>query len=132
MPFHFPTRIRFVDTDASGRIHYSALFCHLEAAEMEFLRHLGVPYSVIENTEVSYPRVHVEADYRAALRAEDPIDISVAVERVGNSSCTLAFRVLHGETEAARAKIVIASMNRSTGQSCALPAPFREALSNAR
>lgn len=132
MSFFFPSRIRFVDTDASGRIHYSALFRHLEAAEMEFLRHLGIPYSASETAQVSFPRVHVEADYHAALCADDPIEIAVFVDRIGNSSYTLAFRVLRGETEAARAKIVIASMNRSTGQSCALPPPVREALSNAR
>jgi YbgC/YbaW family acyl-CoA thioester hydrolase len=132
MPFHFPSRIRFVDTDASGRIHYSALFRHLEAAEMEFLRHLGIPYSAIETAEVSFPRVHVEAGYRAALCADDPISIAVTIDRIGNSSYTLAFRVLRGEVEAAHAKIVVASMNRSTGQSCALPSPVQEALNHAR
>jgi acyl-CoA thioesterase FadM len=99
---------------------------------MEFLRHLGIPYSAIETAAVSFPRVHVEAGYRAALCADDPISIAVSIDRIGNSSYTLAFRVLRGEVEAAHAKIVIASMNRSTGQSCALPSPVREALSHAR
>ena len=40
-PFSWRTRIRFIDTDASQRIHYTALFRHFEAAEEEFLRSFG-------------------------------------------------------------------------------------------
>ena len=32
-PFRFETRIRFIDTDASGRIHYTAMFRYFESAE---------------------------------------------------------------------------------------------------
>ena len=34
----WPSRIRFVDTAASGRIHYTAIFRHFETAEFEFMR----------------------------------------------------------------------------------------------
>jgi len=37
-PFRYETRIRFVDTDASGRIHYTSLFKFFEAAETELFR----------------------------------------------------------------------------------------------
>ena len=34
-------RVAFVDTDASGRIHFTAMLRYFEAAEQEFLRSLG-------------------------------------------------------------------------------------------
>src|SRR5207249_2642856 len=71
MPFVWRTRIRFVDTDASRRIHYTAMFRHFEAAEHEFLIHIGFPYSQIASREVGFPRVHVEADFKDAIGYND-------------------------------------------------------------
>lgn len=127
-PFRWPLRIQFVDTDASGRIHYTALMRHFETAEVEFFRHLGHPYNHIEDREVSLPRVHVEADYIAALTYDDKVEVEVTVERVGEKSYTLAFRVFRGDTLAARGKLVIACMDRATQRSRPLPPSLREVL----
>ena len=43
-PFRWETRIRFIDTDASGRIHYTCMFRYFESAEVEFLRTLDMIY----------------------------------------------------------------------------------------
>jgi YbgC/YbaW family acyl-CoA thioester hydrolase len=94
MAFTWHSRIRVVDTDVSTRIHYSALFRHLEAAETEFLRSLGLEYSRWFAMGLSLPRVHVEADYLAPLSFDDEIDTEVRVERIGESSLTLGFRVV--------------------------------------
>lgn len=130
-PFRWPLRIRFVDTDASGRIHYTALLRHFEAAEIEFFHHIGLPYDHIEDREVSLPRVHAEADYLAALTFDDKVEIEVSVERVGEKSYTLAFRVFLGETLAGKGKLVIACMDRATQRSRPLPGPLRAVLLSA-
>lgn len=127
-PFRWRSRIQFVDTDASGRIHYTALLRHFEAAEMEFMRHRAIPYNHLDMTEIALPRVHVEADYLAALTFEDLIDIEVAVERLGDKSFTLGFIVFKGETVAGRGRIVVVAMDRATQRSCSLPEPLREGL----
>lgn len=127
-PFRWPLRIQFVDTDASGRIHYTALMRHFETAEAEFFRHLGHPYNHIEDREVSLPRVHVEADYIAALTYDDKVEVEVAVERVGEKSYTLCFRVWLGEALAAKGKLVIACMDRATRRSRPLPTALRDIL----
>jgi acyl-CoA thioesterase FadM len=43
-PFTLQTRVGFIDTDASGRIHNTAMFRYFEAAETEFMRRLGIEY----------------------------------------------------------------------------------------
>ena len=121
IPFTWNTRIRFADTDASGRIHYSALFLHVEAAEMEFFRAIGMPFPALLSMEVKFPRVHAEADYLGALRSDDPIEISVWVERIGRASYTLAFEVTTEGRLAGRSKIVVACMDGKTEKSHALP-----------
>lgn len=127
-PFRYPLRIQFVDTDASGRIHYTALMRHFETAEAEFFRHIGHPYNHIEDREVSLPRVHVEADYLAALTYDDQVEVEVTVERVGEKSYTLAFRVFRAHTLAAKGKLVIACMDRATQRSRSLPPSLRQVL----
>ena len=121
-PFTWPSRIRFADTDASGRIHYSALFRHVEAAEMEFFRFIGKPFPELLSLDVKFPRVHVEADYLAALHSDDPIEIEVRVARIGRASYTLAFEITSLGQVAGRAKIVVACMDGVTQKSHPLPA----------
>jgi YbgC/YbaW family acyl-CoA thioester hydrolase len=130
-PFVLRSRIRFVDTDASGRIHYTALFRHLEAAEDEFLRSLGFAYSEMESGELSFPRVHVEADYLAALGYDDPVYVTVTVAKVGRSSFTLEFNVYLEETSdvAASGLITVVCISRKTKRAHLLPPDLKQALS---
>jgi acyl-CoA thioester hydrolase len=78
----------------------------------------------------SLPRIHVEADYLAPLCFDDEIDVEVGVERIGESSLTLGFRVIKiasGE-EAARGRLVGVCMDIRSGKSTPIPAVIREAL----
>lgn len=125
MPFRWTTRILFIDTDASGRIHYTALFRYFEAAEIEFFRATGVLDS---HPGVSFPRVHVECDYRTAIRFDDLAAFEVSVGRIGSRSIQLKFRVLVNEVEAATGMVVIAGMDRKTQTGVELPYGVRETL----
>jgi acyl-CoA thioester hydrolase len=127
-PFEWQSRIRFVDTDASGRIHYSAIFRHFEAAEFEFMRSIGHVYNIAEQAPLVYPRVHAECDYFSALRSEDPIVTQVTVERVGKSSFTLAFSVLLAGRKAGAGKITVVCTDSETGRAHPLPAALSEKL----
>lgn len=93
-PYQWQNRIRFVDTDASQRIHYGDVPVTFEAAEQEFLRDMGCPYSDPAFRDVSFPRVHVECDFTAEIRYDDVITIELTiVARVGTSSFTISFHV---------------------------------------
>jgi YbgC/YbaW family acyl-CoA thioester hydrolase len=134
MAFIWHSRIRVVDTDVSTRIHYSALFRHVEAAETEFLRSLGLEYPRWFEMGLSLPRIHVEADYLAPLNFDDEIDTEMSVERIGDSSLTLGFRVVKtasGEV-GARGQLVGVCMDIQSGKSTPIPAAIRQALEQAQ
>ncbi len=124
--FVFETRIRFIDTDASGRIHYTCLFRYFEAAEIEFFRTMGFRTF---REDVSFPRVHVECDYRLALLYDDLIQIEVRLTKVGGSSVRLEFRVrgdgLHGPEDAGCGGDTGGVAGETTGQGsgCLIPVP---------
>ncbi len=124
-PFHFETRIRFIDTDSSGRIHYTAMFRYFESAEIEFMRSRGLRY--IAN-DFAFPRVHVECDFKLALQHDDLIDIEVCLTRLGRSSARLEFRTFKDSEIAATGVIVVACMDKRTQRAMSIPEQLREAL----
>ncbi len=128
LPFVWQSRVRFVDTDASRRIHYTAMLRHFEAAEFEFLRSLGCAYGEAGRGELTYPRVRVECDYLGAVGCDDLLDIAVTVERIGTSSFTLAFDATVDGRPAAKGKVVIVCMSRLTQKAHPLPDEFRQPL----
>jgi acyl-CoA thioester hydrolase len=125
-PFIFSTRIRFIDTDASGRIHYTAMFRYFESAEIEFMRTLGIHYD--RKQKFGLPRVHAECDFNVALGYDDLIQIELRVANVGNSSIRFEFRTLKGGELAAKGAVVVACMDRETQRAIRLPEDIRAKL----
>jgi len=125
MPFTHRVRVAFPDTDASGRIHFTAMLRYFEAAEIEFLRSMGYQYR--DAPEIGFPRVRVECEYRSAIGFDDLLDISVTVKRVGSSSYTLAFVALKDGATAAHGSIVVVCVGRP-GRAQPIPDALRNAL----
>jgi YbgC/YbaW family acyl-CoA thioester hydrolase len=124
-PFRFHTRIRFIDTDASGRIHYTAMFRYFESAEIEYMRDLGLSYT---KNSYGFPRVHVECDFFLSIMHDDPIEIEVFLTKLGRSSIRLEFRALKEGRLGARGAVVIACMDKSTERAIAIPENLRARL----
>ncbi|MBI3646854.1 MAG: acyl-CoA thioesterase [Acidobacteriales bacterium] len=127
-PFVWESRVRYLDTDASGRIHYARLFRHVEDAEHEFMRWIGFSYREIEKGGLRFPRVRLECHYLAPLSYDDVIGVTVVVENVGRSSFTLGFAVCQGEKMAAKGKVTIVCLDTEAQRSHALPDELRGAL----
>jgi len=128
-PFRFQTRIRFIDTDASGRIHYTAMFRYFESAEIEFLRTLGVSYDASRGYNL--PRVHVECDFLRVIGHDDLITIEVSLTKLGNSSIRFEFRTFKANELAAKGAVVIVCADRKTLGSVPIPDDLRAKLSTA-
>ena len=89
MPEHRERRrVAWVDTDAGGRIHFTAVFRYAEAAETALCRELGL----LEGWG-DFPRRHVEAEDLRVLRFEDEVEVALAPERVGRTSVTYAWTI---------------------------------------
>jgi acyl-CoA thioester hydrolase len=82
-------RVAWVDTDAGGRIHFTAAFRWAEAAETELMRRLGV----LGSEWGDFPRRRVEAEYLNVLRFDDEIEIKLRVDNVGRTSVTYAWTI---------------------------------------
>lgn len=130
-------RVSMMDTDSSGRIHFTAMLRYMDMAEHELMRSLGFPYA-LSLREMAFPRVHVSCDLRGAIRYDDQLNIEARVVHVGRSSWSVAFRATPWRAEGdeaseanrvlAEGKIVIVAMDPTTERAHPLPAELREAL----
>ena len=84
-------RVAWVDTDAGGRIHFTAAFRWAEATETSLWRAVGL----VDAEAGNWPRRHVEAEFRRPLVFEDEVEVRLRVERTGTTSVTFAWDVVH-------------------------------------
>ena len=130
--FQHKERVRWVDTDASQRIHFTAMFRFFETAEQEFLRSLGFTSTGLRELGVELPRVNAECNYSALIMHDEMLDIEVRVERVGNSSVTLGYTARRQDgVVGAYGRVTFCAVDKHTGRSTPLPEDFRQALVSA-
>ncbi len=132
-PFVVERRVEFCETDAAGIAHFAAFLCYMEQAEHALLRHLGfsVALELADGWHLSWPRVHVECDYRGSARFEDLLKIQVSLEKIGSKSVTYHFDFLRDEQTIATGKVVAVCCKvhpREPLQSTPIPAELRERL----
>lgn len=80
--------VEWVDTDASGHQHNSAILRWVEAAEAELFRSLDLPEYF-----PSAPRVQQVINYKAKLWFGQRITATVKISALGRTSLTMAFEV---------------------------------------
>ncbi|WP_405473784.1 acyl-CoA thioesterase [Paenarthrobacter ilicis] len=80
--------VEWVDTDASGHQHNSAILRWVEAAEAELFRALDLP-----DYFPSAPRVQQVINYTSKLWFGQRITATVTIQALGRTSMTMAFEV---------------------------------------
>jgi acyl-CoA thioester hydrolase len=116
-------RVAWVDTDAGGRIHFTAAFRYAEHAETALMRELGLVDRLVD-----YPRRRVEADFRQVLRFEDAVAVAIRPERIGTTSITWAWEIVRGAEVCVEGRHTVVHVD-SDGRPAPLPDDVRERLS---
>ena len=87
-------------------MHFSVFFAYMEEAEHEFLRQLGLGVMMnVDGTNISWPRVAANCNYRNTIRFEEVIDIDVAVAKIGTKSVTYDFNIRRDDTKIADGQV---------------------------
>ncbi len=79
-------RIEWVDTDASGHHHHSVVARHVEAAEAELVRELG-----LDGYFGQTPRVRFEVDFLERVVFGETLTTGLEVDALGRTSLTYRF-----------------------------------------
>jgi acyl-CoA thioesterase FadM len=116
------SRVAWVDTDAGGRIHFTAAFRWAEAAETALLRSLG-----LLDEWANYPRRAVEAEYLVVLRFEDEFELELTPVHVGTSSVTYGWEIRRTGDVCIRGRHTVVRVD-SAGRPAPLDTAARRAL----
>ena len=81
-------RVEWMDTDAAGHHHNTAIMRWIESAEAALMRERRVP-----GYFGTAPRVRHEVDFEARLWFGQEVTATVVVERIGASSMTFGYEV---------------------------------------
>jgi acyl-CoA thioester hydrolase len=120
-------RVRWIDTDASGRIHYTAAFRYFEIAEWELFRRAGISFRGPDG-EFSLPRVEVKANFLSALQVDDEIAVHIRPEKLGRTSIAFGYEVFKGDVRAISGQVTCVFIGKDE-RPIPIPDKVRHALS---
>jgi 4-hydroxybenzoyl-CoA thioesterase len=122
--------VRFSHCDPAGIVyfpHYFDMFNGL--IEDWYAEELGYDFaSLVMGSRYGFPFVHIECDFEVPSRMGDVIDLTLLVERVGNSSLGIAIICHRDGVVRLRARMVTAMMSLETHSAVPLPDDLREKL----
>ena len=105
--FQFQTRVTLYDSDAAGVLFFANQFRLVHDAYEAFLesKNLGLS-KIVREADFLLPLVHASTNYKAILRPGDPVNIKLALKKMGKTSFTVSHEIYkadgtlagHGET----------------------------------
>ncbi|MFZ5723786.1 MAG: acyl-CoA thioesterase [Pseudomonadota bacterium] len=123
----FRTRIhpRFCDTDALGHVSNTVVPVWLLEGREALLR-LFVPD--LDFRKASLVVVRTEIDFPAEIRFGTDVDLTLALEKVGNSSLVVLQEIFQGGILVCRARTVMVNFDVATRRAQAIPDALRPQL----
>jgi len=120
--------IRFHHCDPAGIVFYPQYFVLMnELVEDWFDDGLGHPFGTFHGAErLGLPMAHLECDFFAPSRVGDRLRFRLEVEKLGNSSMTLAVAASHGGIVRIRARLVVVLTSIDTGKPQPIAGDLRE------
>lgn len=120
-PFHHRLRVRFAETDAMAVVHHARYLLYLEEARVEYLRHLGHPYTEWQASGIDAAVLESFVQYRQALRFDDLVTVHVQLAAITRTTFQMAYLLTREEVVAATAVTVHGAVT-SGGRPTRLPA----------
>lgn len=121
-PFSLPVRVYYEDTDSGGVVYHSNYLNFMERARTEWLRSLGFEQDILlQEQGVIFAVSSVDIAFRKPARFNELLAVTVAVQRRGAASLTLAQEVRRGDEVLASAEVRVACLDVQRFVPVALP-----------
>ena len=97
----YSRRIQFYETDAQGIVHHSNHFRIFEEARGEFLRNLGIPYSVIRNMGYEVVLLEASCRYKKPIFYDEEVVVELHLGKMDRFTFEFSYKVtVDGELRA--------------------------------
>ncbi|MEM7674669.1 MAG: thioesterase family protein [Myxococcota bacterium] len=120
-------RVIYGDTDMMGVVYYGNYFRYFEAGRSEFLRAIGLPYSLIEDAGYMLPISEASARYHASAKYDDLLTLETTLDELRRASLRMTYRLTRDEELIATGQTTQACLNPQ-GRLTRIPDLLREKL----
>ena len=128
VPFSWESRVYFGDTDAAGVVYHGRYVYWMEAARIEFLRHIGCPYSDFIAQKIAFMPVSLTLNYKRPLKFDDLFRLEISLEWVKNASFGFKNTFYLGSQIGATGTVGLACVDEQHWKPCPIPSRLIDAL----
>ena len=122
VPFSFPIRVYWEDTDAGGVVYHGSYVRFLERARTEWLRAQGIGQQALRAGEDVVLAIRdMTLDFRSPARLDDELQVSVAMTERRAASLLVAQAISRGDRVLVTAPVRVACLAASTFRPRPLP-----------
>ena len=121
-------RVHWADTDAAGVVWFGNFLRFFEEAEDELFRALGrTRMELIEDFGILMPRVEASCRFRSPVRAEEVLEIDIAVESITERRIAYRFQARERDTRriACEGAYRVACVSQETFKATEFPPELR-------
>jgi acyl-CoA thioester hydrolase len=91
-------RVRYSETDQLGTFYNSRALEWFECGRTELMRHLGLPYAIMEARGVFLPLIEAHVEYLGRARYDDWLEMTTSAELLGRAKLRSDVLICHVET----------------------------------
>ena len=93
MKFVFERKINYYETDKMGVVHHSNYIRYMEEARCAWLESIEMPFSVLEENDITIPVLGVNCSYKYHVTFDDTIIIKPFVKEYTGVRMTVGYEV---------------------------------------
>ena len=86
-------KVQYYETDQMGIVHHANYIHWFEEARVDMMDQMGFSYKRLEEEGIACPVLGISADYKAMVRFDDRIRITVTIEALTPSRLTVGYRI---------------------------------------
>lgn len=98
MSFIFERKINYYETDKMGVVHHSNYIRYMEEARCYWLESIEMPFSLLEENNITIPVLGVSCEYKYHVTFEDTIIIRPFVKEYSGVRMTVGYDVRDKKT----------------------------------
>jgi acyl-CoA thioester hydrolase len=128
--------VRYSDVDNQGVVYNSRYLEFVDHAVTMWLRSRGLIYEELRHETWDFALRHADVEWLSPGRADEVLDVGVALEKLGTTSFTVLSEVTRtgepptGKPPIFRARVTYVTLDPATQASAPLPAFVRSALAS--
>ena len=93
MSFIYKRTINYYETDRMGVVHHSNYIRYMEEARTVWLESIKMPFSVLEENNITIPVLGVSCEYKHHVTFEDTIVINLSIKEYNGVRMTVGYNI---------------------------------------